>query len=177
MQTSLSRSTLVLNADYLPMWIIGTKKALVHLYLGKAEVIKNYDDLYFNSPSTRIPAPSIIRLKKWVKVHYRDVPLTKRNIFLRDRFTCGYTGVKITKEEDLTVDHIIPTSKGGTHSWDNVVTAKKSINELKRDYVLGVDKEVSHLKTPKVGRPHALLMMSRRAKSYSEDWEHYLIIK
>jgi 5-methylcytosine-specific restriction endonuclease McrA len=73
--------------------------------------------------------PSVIRLNRYVNAPYKGVNLTRQNIFKRDNNECQYCGTR----RDLTLDHVIPSSKGGQHSWTNLVTACKKCNARKGD--------------------------------------------
>jgi len=107
---------LVLNASYEPLNITSWRRATVLLMKGKAERLEyNGKFLY-----TDFPQPTVIRLRHYVRVPYMEVPLTRRNILHRDGHTCqycGYTGDK------LTLDHVIPRSRGGGDTWENIVAA------------------------------------------------------
>jgi 5-methylcytosine-specific restriction endonuclease McrA len=74
--------------------------------------------------------PSVIRLNRYVNAPYKGVNLTRQNIFKRDNFECQYCGTR----KDLTLDHVIPSSKGGAHAWNNLVTACKRCNAKKGDF-------------------------------------------
>jgi 5-methylcytosine-specific restriction endonuclease McrA len=76
--------------------------------------------------------PSVIRLNRYVHAPYRGVNLTRQNVFKRDNFECQYCGTK----KELTLDHVVPSSRGGIHSWTNLVTACKRCNAKKGDYTL-----------------------------------------
>lgn len=165
--------TLVLNRSYLPLFIASYRKAVKLYFLDKADIVETYDEV-LRSPSTQIEIPSVIKLKDYNKVVYYNVPLTKRNIYIRDNYRCGYTGKKIKNREDLSIDHIIPKSKGGPTNWTNLVTAHRQVNIDKGDYQIGVDPEVDHLEKPKVGKPHSLLIMQRYNQEIPECWKPFL---
>ncbi|MFX9212936.1 HNH endonuclease, partial [Acinetobacter baumannii] len=75
---------------------------------------------YLHTPSTRIPVPSVIRLKRLVRRGPSRIPLNRRNILRRDRYTCQYCG---RQGGELTVDHVLPRSRGGRSTWENLVAA------------------------------------------------------
>ncbi len=112
---------LVLNASYEPLNVTNWKRAVVLLIKGKAEPLKHNDTFVYRA----FPLPSVIRLRYYVKVPYKDIPLTRRNVLERDRNTCQYCGYK---GETLTLDHVIPRSRGGQDSWSNLVAACVSCN-------------------------------------------------
>ncbi|SOD66308.1 5-methylcytosine-specific restriction endonuclease McrA [Streptomyces zhaozhouensis] len=119
---------LVLNASYEPLGVVPVRRALILLLNDKAVSLETSGSL-MRSASRAIPAPSVVRLKRFVRVPYRTaVPLTRRALFARDGGRCAYCGGVAT-----SVDHVIPRSRGGQHAWDNVVAACRSCNHIKAD--------------------------------------------
>ncbi|CAN1550038.1 McrA Restriction endonuclease [Rhabdaerophilaceae bacterium] len=123
---------LVLNADYRPLsyyplslWC--WQDAIKAVFLDRVNIVSEYDRCV-TSPSFSMRLPSVVSLKAYVKPS-RTPAFTRFNVFLRDRFTCQYCGSK----EDLTFDHVIPRSKGGMTTWENVVTACSPCNLRKGD--------------------------------------------
>ena len=112
---------LVLNASYEPLNVTNWKRAVVLLIKGKAEQLEHNDTFIYQA----FPLPSVIRLRYYVKVPYKEIPLTRRNVLDRDRSTCQYCGYK---GDSLTLDHVIPRSRGGKDSWNNLVAACVSCN-------------------------------------------------
>ncbi len=120
---------LVLNASYEPLQVTSAKRAITLVQYSVAEVLENSEDVV-RSPSITLQVPSVIRLRKYVRrprVH--PVPFNRRNILRRDTFVCQYCG----STEELTLDHVMPRSKGGKHNWENVVTACRNCNQHKGD--------------------------------------------
>ena len=113
---------LVLNASYEPLNITTWRRAMVLMLKGKAESLEE-DSNHQLRPE--ILLPTVIRLRHFVKVPYRELPLTKKNILQRDGNCCQYCGY-IGKK--LSIDHIIPKSRGGCDEWSNVTTACFSCN-------------------------------------------------
>jgi 5-methylcytosine-specific restriction endonuclease McrA len=107
---------LVLNASYEPLNITNWKRAIVLLIKGKAEELEHDNTFIYQT----FRLPSVIRLRYYVKVPYKDIPLTRRNVFERDKNACQYCSYK---GDQLTLDHIIPRSRGGGDSWENLVAA------------------------------------------------------
>ena len=119
------RQVLVLNASYEPLNITTWRRAMVMMIKGKAERLEE-DPTKIIREGTMLP--TVIRLRQYVRVPFRELPLTRRHILQRDGHCCqycGYTG------EKLSIDHVIPRSRGGTHSWENVITACLTCNVLK----------------------------------------------
>lgn len=117
---------IVLNADYSPINVTTFKKGFKLVYKGKAEVLDTYDDLVATF-TKKVLRPRVIRLLNFVNLPYRKLAPTKNNIFRRDGFECGYC----LSKEDLTLDHIMPRSRGGGDTWSNLVTCCKRCNAIK----------------------------------------------
>lgn len=131
-------SVLLLNADVapvsiLPLSTVGWEEAIRYIVLDKVEVLAWYEDWVVHSErwSTRVPA--IIMLKEYQKPKH-TMRLSKRNIFLRDQYTCQYCGTSCT-DSSATLDHVLPQSKGGKTTWENSATACKPCNYKKAAHV------------------------------------------
>jgi 5-methylcytosine-specific restriction endonuclease McrA len=123
----LGRS-LVLNATYEPLAVVAARRAVVLVLKDKAEIIES-NGLVFRSQWLTIPAPSVVRLNYFVRVPFRArASLTRRAVFARDNWSCQYCGG--TAEN---VDHVIPRSRGGTHTWENVVASCRHCNARKEN--------------------------------------------
>jgi 5-methylcytosine-specific restriction endonuclease McrA len=143
---------LVLNADfrplsYYPLSLWPWQEVIKAVFLDRVEVVSTYDQLV-RSPSFEMRLPSVVALKSYVPQD-RPPPFTRFNLFLRDAFTCQYCG----SPDDLTFDHIIPKSRGGRTSWDNIVTACAPCNLAKGG------------RTPKEAQMH-LGRLARRPSSH-----------
>ncbi len=118
---------LVLNADfrplsYYPLSLWSWQDAIKAVFLDRVNIVANYDRAV-HSPSFEMMLPSVVSLKAYVKPSTHPA-FTRFNVFLRDRFSCQYCGDR----DDLTFDHIVPRSRGGITSWDNVVAACSPCN-------------------------------------------------
>lgn len=119
---------LVLNATYEPLCVVSARRALVLVLKHKAEMV-HQDGGVFRSESAAVPIPSVVRLKYYVRVPFRArATLSRRAVFVRDQHECQYCGR--TAEN---VDHVVPRSRGGTHTWDNVVAACRRCNTRKEN--------------------------------------------
>ncbi|HLW16667.1 MAG TPA: HNH endonuclease [Actinomycetota bacterium] len=119
---------LVLNATFEPLCVVSARRALVLVLKQKAELV-HQDGGSYHSERMTVPIPSVIRLKYFVRVPYRArASLSRRAVFVRDSFQCQYCG-----EGAENVDHVIPRSRGGTHTWENVVAACKACNTRKEN--------------------------------------------
>src|SRR5215213_5416239 len=115
----MGRKVLILNQDYSALTVCTVPKAFVLVYLKKAELVSEAGDLQLRSVSHTFPMPSVIRLFKYVHLPYKGVMLTRQNIFKRDGYCCQYCGTV----DELTLDHVVPKSRGGKSNWDNLTTA------------------------------------------------------
>ena len=120
---NLNRNVLVLNQDYEPIAICNAKKAIILVYLGKAEIVESYS-YRIRSVSRTMPFPCVVRLQIYIYRPFKPVMLNRKNILRRDHHTCQYCG---KKSGPMTVDHIIPKQYGGKHSWENLVAACKRL--------------------------------------------------
>lgn len=128
-------SCLALNASFEPLTIVPARRAVRLVLDGKAEILENEDQRCFRSERAVIPWPSVIRLVRYVHVPHRfRRQVTNTFLFARDDYTCQYCGRhrgELRGRQFLTRDHILPVSRGGTNSWDNVVTSCSSCNNRK----------------------------------------------
>ena len=121
---------LILNASYEPLHVCSVKRAVTLLMQDIAERVEDSDKI-LRSPSQIFAVPSVIRLKKYVKrPPHQRVAFNRKNVFRRDDNTCQYCG---TRSSDLTLDHVVPRSRSGATSWENVVACCRSCNARKRD--------------------------------------------
>jgi 5-methylcytosine-specific restriction endonuclease McrA len=135
MISAVDLRTLVLNSDYRPIstWplsLISATDAVKAVFRERADVVAEWDAV-FRSPSTEVPVPKVIALREFAPVH-ADPKFCRRSILLRDRFRCQYCGNSFPTEE-LTFDHVLPRSKGGKTTWENILTCCIECNTEKRD--------------------------------------------
>jgi 5-methylcytosine-specific restriction endonuclease McrA len=130
---------LVLNADfrplsYFPLSLWPWQEAVKAVFLDRVNIIAEYDRVV-RSPSFEMALPSVISLKEYVSTRRRPA-FTRFNVFLRDRFSCQYCGDRFPTHE-LTFDHVVPRSRGGKTTWENVVTACSDCNLSKGNRLPG----------------------------------------
>jgi len=130
-----SYPALVLNADYrplsyYPLSLWSWQDAIKAVFLDRVNIVANYDRAV-HSPSFEMKLPSVVSLKEYVHMERRPA-FTRFNVFLRDRFSCQYCG----SGEDLTFDHIVPRSRGGRTTWENVVAACSPCNLRKANLTM-----------------------------------------
>ncbi len=165
---------LVLNADYrplsyYPLSLWPWQEAVKAAFLDRVDIIAEYDHVV-RSPTTTIRIPSVVVLREFVKPQKR-VAFTRFNLFLRDEFSCQYCGAK----GDLTFDHVIPRSRGGITSWENVVAACGRCNLQKGSKTLD-QAGVTLRKPPRQPGAEELRNMGRRfPPNYLHDsWLDFL---
>jgi 5-methylcytosine-specific restriction endonuclease McrA len=122
---------LVLNATYEPLCVVSARRAICLLIAGKAEMIAASDG-EFRSERAVMSSPSVVRLSHVVRVpRQRRAAMSRRAVFARDGHRCQYCGAHAD-----SLDHVVPRSRGGQHSWENVVAACRPCNARKRDRFL-----------------------------------------
>lgn len=119
------QKVLLLNASYEPLHICTWKRAIVLLLKGKAVEVEKCDN---RTLSPDLALPLVIRLQQYINMPRKSIPLTRKNLMHRDKYTCQYCG---KTGGDLTVDHIMPRSRGGRDEWENVVVACLKCNVSK----------------------------------------------
>lgn len=163
--------TLVVDSSYIARSIISTERAFVISYKGNADILSEYPETFgVVNPNLTINKPSIIRVFTYVKMNFQKVPLTRDNVFKRDNYECVYCGENFDKKV-LTLDHVIPKSKGGPNTWDNLVTSCKKCNNEKADLTL----EEYGKEIPQPKRPH-FLMLLKKVSYIPEEWKDYLLM-
>ena len=127
------RRVLLLNATYEPLTALTARRAVVLLVCDKADTVHhNPDSPVVHSAGAAVALPSVIRLRNYVRVPYRArVPMSRAALMPRDRYRCAYCGAKAE-----TIDHVIPRSRGGAHSWENCVASCAPCNHRKADKLL-----------------------------------------
>lgn len=125
---------LILNANaqpisFLPLSIVQWKEAIKYLYHDKCDVLEWYDDWMVRSPSWETRVPAVIMMREYIK-QKTEVRFSKSNLYLRDLYTCQYCNTPPARMH-LTMDHVLPISKGGTTCWENIVTACNDCNSRK----------------------------------------------
>ena len=167
---SLANRVLVLNQSYEPISVCSAKKAFLLIFLLKADPVAEREDRVLRSVNATYPYPSVIRLSSYIRVRFKNVELSRRNILRRDNNQCQYCG-KITTP--LTLDHIIPRSRGGMDTWDNLVTACIRCNNRKGNQT----PEEAGIKLAKQPRkPHHVIFLKNFMGKVDEAWKPYLFL-
>ncbi len=159
---------LVLNATYEPLSIVTSRRAVVLVINEKAELVEVQDTIW-HAEHTSVQVPSVVRLRRFVRVPYlRRVPLTRTAVFARDGNRCQYCG-RVAE----CLDHVIPRSKGGTHTWENVVASCRPCNVRKADLFLP-ETSMELLVKPGVPRRHDWVYASMGIP-VDPAWHRYLL--
>jgi 5-methylcytosine-specific restriction endonuclease McrA len=179
---------LVLNADFSPLSIISWKRAIVWSYKYhdkhpmSIEIIDFYKDDYIHGVNKNIPIPAVVRTQQYFRLNSHSVNFSRKNLFIRDNYSCQYCGDKKELKE-LTYDHVIPksiwdTNKGSPTCWTNIVTAcigcnRKKGNKTPKQAKMPLQNlPVVPRKTPKY-LPIASMLLKIRQDIPSE-WSIYL---
>ncbi len=163
----MGRKVLVLNADYTALSICTVPKAFLLVYLQKAELVSENEKFRLRSVNASYPLPSIIKLNKYINKPYKGVVLNRQNIFKRDGNKCAYCGY----HKDLTLDHVLPKSRGGKTNWDNLITACKKCNGKKGDFT---PEEAKMPLFTKPHKPNLTTFLSYLAEFSDRSWSQYL---
>ncbi|MCG9884230.1 MAG: HNH endonuclease [Cyanobacteria bacterium] len=159
---------LVLNASYEPLNITSWRRAVILLIKGKAEQVEHNGRFIYPD----MPLPTVIRLRHYIRIPYKEIALTRRNIFHRDGHSCQYC--RYTGDE-LTLDHVIPRSRGGGDSWENIVTACVRCN-IRKGNRTPREAEMPLERPPR--RPHSSLYfeVTKHVNSgHHREWGKYII--
>jgi 5-methylcytosine-specific restriction endonuclease McrA len=166
----VNNAVLVLNQNYEPLNICNVRRALVLVFSGKAEILEQ-NVVGISTSRDIYPAPTVIRLTYFIRRPRPRVKLTRREILIRDRHTCQYCG---HRGNDLTIDHVIPRSRGGLHTWDNVVAACRPCNHRKGGKSI-VEARMSLRNQPLEPRAGAYYCIERRLDTaMHREWQKFL---
>ena len=158
--------TLVLNASYEPLGVVPSRRAIILVLAEKADVLEDTGEV-LRSERAQVVVPSVLRLRYLVKVPYqRRVTMSRRAVLYRDGCRCQYCG----RDAD-SIDHVIPRSKGGTHTWENVVAACRRCNLLKGSRLLA-DTHMVLRRKPQAPRNLSWLLVS--LERVPDVWKPYL---
>ena len=159
-------SALVLNASFEPLSVVSSRRATCLVLSDKAEILED-DGTVMRSERLAFPNPSVIRLRYMVKVPYvRRTALSRRAIFARDDHACQYCGSRAD-----SIDHVLPRSRGGDHTWENVAAACRPCNLGKRDRT-PEEAGMQLAKPCRAPRPTAWVVVS--VATVPDSWRRYL---
>ena len=160
---------LVLNQDYSALTVCSVERAVILIHLQKVHLVEARDGQVVRSPSTKLPWPSIVRLKSYVRVPYKKVMLSRKNVLRRDRSTCQYCGSR----SNLTIDHVLPKSRGGRDTWTNLVAACVTCNNRKGDRT---PDEANMDLAREPFRPSYVMFIRDFVDTLDDAWKPYLFL-
>jgi 5-methylcytosine-specific restriction endonuclease McrA len=161
--------TLKLDSSYRPIEIIDAVEGLILCMIGKAKALENYAKVV-RSPSQVFKLPAVIVLQRVVKYRVNEIACNRTNVLWRDSCTCQYCG-KGFASHHLTLDHVIPKSRGGGNTWQNLVTACKWCNQKKKNRT---PSEANMMPLNKPIKPRPSLLRSVGKNQVSDLWKIYL---
>ncbi len=163
---------LVLNASYEPINICGARRALVLVLKGVAKTEEEQGAI-LHAARTRMPLPSVIRLLEYRRIPHQTRALSRKNILLRDRNTCQYCAAVMNAAE-LTLDHVIPRSRGGASTWENLVACCHPCNRRKGNQLLHEQDAMHLLREPRPFSLHTSRHIMRMIGNSDQKWRKYL---
>lgn len=168
----IKKDILIIDKNNKPIEIVNFKRAFKILSKGKAQVLHYYERVYINSPKSKNLKPSVIKINKYWKNNSPCVKFHRNLLFKRDRYICAYCNQYIKDDKQLTVDHIVPISKGGAiYSWSNLITACMSCNNQKGNNLLEQIEMKPHYE-PIV--PKSLIEIQLINSNIPQEWNLYI---
>lgn len=161
--------TLKLDSSFRPIEVIDAVEALVLCLIGKAQAIETYSKV-IKSVNESFELPCVIALKRIVKFRYQTIPCHRRNVIWRDNNQCQYCS-KHFMADKLTIDHVVPRSRGGQNDWLNLVTACKKCNQKKGDKTPS-EANMPLIKEPKIPKSDIFKNISKN--QIIPRWKYYL---
>jgi 5-methylcytosine-specific restriction endonuclease McrA len=169
---ALDANVLLLNNSYEPMAVVALRRAIGLVYMAKAEAVET-NGLVVRTISESFPAPSVVRLTRYINTAKRRIKFNRKNVLRRDNFRCQYCG---RTAADLSIDHVVPLAMGGRHSWDNVVACCHACNNAK------ADRTPAEARMTLAARPKEPAFLPYLQKIYAADlagnakWRKYLFL-
>jgi 5-methylcytosine-specific restriction endonuclease McrA len=164
-------ATLMLSSTYEPLRVISWKRAIRLLWLGKVEVLEEYDE-EIRSISISIRMPAVVRLLRFFRYKRQPVRFSRQNVYARDRHTCQYCGTRLPPSE-LTFDHVVPKVLGGKTEWDNIVSCCIPCNMRKRGKT-PAEAGMKLIKKPRRPKWIPTLTLKINFRSAPQSWRDYL---
>lgn len=167
----MSAAVLVLDVQYRPLRVEGWQRAITSVFTGKTEVIEFSKDRTIKGASQDYPMPLVIRVVRSFKRDKLRIKFSRLNVYARDNFTCLYCGTRFMSE-DLTFDHVIPQSRGGKTSWENIVSCCISCNRAKSNRT-PEQAGMPLLRKPKKPSYLPMITVKTDLKHVPEEWKTY----
>ncbi len=166
----LSERVLVLNQSYEPISVCGVQKAIILIFLSKAEIVVEDHDRKIRSVRSMWPFPSVIRLHAYIRLPYIKIELSRKNILRRDGHRCTYCG---STAPPLTIDHVYPRSRGGQDTWENLVCACVRCNNRKGNRT---PEEAGLTMHQPPRKPSHVMFIQHIEGSVKEQWKPFLFM-
>lgn len=163
----LNGNVLILNQDYQPLSVCNVKRSLMLLFLDKAEMLHDRPHMKIRTITSEFEYPSVIRLRRYARIPFKNIVLTRKNIMKRDGNRCQYCGTS----SDLTIDHVLPKSRNGKDSWENLVTACNKCNHKKGNRTPG---EAGMPLKRDPFRPNHIIFLRDYMGRIEDHWKPYL---
>jgi 5-methylcytosine-specific restriction endonuclease McrA len=161
---------LVLNATYEPLNVVSVRRAVVLLLKEKAEIVEAAG-AWLRAEQVSLPVPTVIRLVYYVRIPRRfSLPVSRRTVLARDHYTCQYCGAQPGRA-NLTIDHVLPRSRGGESRWENVITACGPCNRRKGNRT---PEEARMPLRHQPRRPRYLALTLLEGPAAPEEWGKYM---
>ncbi|MDX2267828.1 MAG: HNH endonuclease [Bryobacter sp.] len=167
----LHRPVLVLNASFEPINVCAARRALVLILKGVASA-EEHSPMEMSSTRHRLRLPSVIRLHDYRRIPHQTRALSRKNILMRDRYTCQYCQ-KVLPASELTLDHVMPRSRSGGTSWENLVACCHPCNNRKGNRT-PEEANMKLLRPPKPFSLHTSRHLMRLLARSDEQWRKYL---
>ena len=165
------RKVLLLNADGEPLGMIHWSRALNLVFKGRVHVYEYFDDEIVRSTRESFRLPSVVGLLQYVLIpSRRRISLSKKNVLARDGYQCQYCDKQLT-DKTVTVDHVMPRSRGGAHSWTNVVASCRPCNNAKDDKTL--EEAGMRLKHQPRVPSRSIILREKAVKAGYDCWQLY----
>ncbi|HEY5162150.1 MAG TPA: HNH endonuclease [Terriglobales bacterium] len=167
----MTAPVLVLNASYEPINVCAARRAIVLVLKGVA-MAEEENGHYLHSTRISIRVPSVIRLLEYRRIPHQTRSLSRKNILLRDRNICQYCGTVLPSSE-LTLDHVIPRSRGGASTWENLVACCHSCNRRKGNQSVH-EAGMKLMREPRAFNLHTSRHIMRLIGHSDDKWRKYL---
>jgi Restriction endonuclease len=167
----LHRPVLVLNASYEPINICAARRALVLILKGLAHA-EEHADQHLHAQRVAMRLPTVIRLLEYRRIPHQTRALSRKNILMRDRYTCQYCH-KVFPANELTLDHVIPRSRGGESTWENLVACCHPCNNRKGNRTPD-EASMRLLRPPRPFSLHTSRHLMRMLGRSDQQWKKYL---
>ena len=167
----LNKPVLVLNASYEPVHVCAVRRALILIFKGVA-ITEEAGEGRIHSPSVSFDVPSVIRLLEYRRIPHQVRAISRKNILIRDQYTCQYCNREFGAA-DLTLDHVVPRSRGGNNTWENLVASCLRCNNRKGDR-LPAEASMKLRRPPRPFTLHTSRSLMRQIGGQHQSWRKYL---